>query len=46
MLLARMAEQPNLTMRALALALRGRGYRTVSNNMVWKQLRLDGFIFK
>lgn len=45
-LLARMAEQPDLTMRALALELRERGYRTVSHNTVWKQLRLAGFSFK
>jgi hypothetical protein len=41
-----MAEQPDLTMRALAHELRGRGYRTVSHNTVWKQLRLAGFSFK
>src|SRR6476660_2564869 len=35
-LLARMAEQPDLTMRALAHELKGRGYRTVSYNTVWK----------
>lgn len=45
-LLARMAEQPDLTMRALAHELKGRGYRTVSHNTVWKQLRLAGFSFK
>jgi transposase len=45
-LLARMAEQPDLTMRALALELRERGYRTVSHNTVWKQLRSAGFSFK
>ena len=45
-LLARMAEQPDLTMRALALELREKGYRTVSHNTVWKQLRLSGFSFK
>jgi transposase len=41
-----MAEQPDLTMRALAHELKGRGYRTVSHNTVWKQLRLAGFSFK
>lgn len=45
-LLARMSEQPDLTMRALALELRARGYRTVSHNTVWKQLRAAGFSFK
>jgi len=45
-LLARMAEQPDLTMRALADELKARGYRTVSHNTVWKQLRLAGFSFK
>ena len=45
-LLARMAEQPDLTMRGLALELREKGYRTVSHNTVWKQLRLAGFSFK
>ena len=45
-LLARLAEQPDLTMRALALELRDRGYRTVSPNTVWKQLRWAGFSFK
>jgi transposase len=45
-LLARMAEQPDLTMLGLALELREKGYRTVSPNTVWKQLRLAGFSFK
>jgi transposase len=45
-LLARMTEQPDLTMRALALELKERGYRTVSHNTVWKQLRAAGFSFK
>lgn len=45
-LLARMAEQPDLTMRGLALELREKGYPTVSHNTVWKQLRLAGFSFK
>lgn len=45
-LLARLAEQPDLTMRALALELKARGYSTVSHNTVWKQLRLAGFSFK
>jgi hypothetical protein len=35
-----MAEQPDPTMRALTHELKGRGYRTVSHNTVWKQLRL------
>jgi transposase len=41
-----MAEQPDLTMRALAHELKAKGYRTVSHNTVWKQLRLAGFSFK
>ena len=45
-LLARMAEQPDLTMRGLALELKRKGYATVSHNTVWKQLRLAGFSFK
>ncbi|HEX2764294.1 MAG TPA: IS630 family transposase [Allosphingosinicella sp.] len=45
-ILSRMAEQPDLTMRELALELRDRGYRTVSHNTVWKQLRSAGFSFK
>lgn len=45
-ILSRMAEQPDLTMRELALELRARGYRTVSHNTVWKQLRSAGFSFK
>ena len=45
-LLTRMTEQPDLTMRALALELREKGYPTVSHNTVWKQLRLAGFSFK
>jgi transposase len=45
-ILARMAEQPDLTMRELALELRQRGYCTVSHNTVWKLLRLAGFSFK
>lgn len=45
-ILARMAEQPDLTMRALALELRERGFLTVSHNTVWKQLRAAGFSFK
>lgn len=45
-ILARMAEQPDLTMRALALELRDRGFPTVSHNTVWKQLRAAGFSFK
>jgi transposase len=44
-ILARMAEQPDLTMRALALELRERGFSTVSHNTVWKQLRAAGFSF-
>lgn len=38
-LLARLAGQPDLTMLALALELRERGYPTVSPNTVWSQLR-------
>jgi transposase len=45
-LLARLAEQPDLTMLALALELRGRGYPTVSPNTVWSLLRRAGFSFK
>jgi len=45
-LLARLAEQPDLTMLALALELRERGYPTVSPNTVWSQLRRAGFSFK
>jgi transposase len=45
-LLARISEQPDLTMRALALELRQKGYATVSHNTVWKQLRAAGFSFK
>lgn len=45
-ILARLAEQPDLTMRALALELRERGFPTVSPNTVWKQLRAAGFSFK
>jgi transposase len=45
-LLARLAEQPDLTMLALALELRERGYPTVSPNTVWSQLRRTGFSFK
>jgi transposase len=45
-ILSRMAEQPDLTMRELALELRAKGYSTVSHNTVWKQLRAAGFSFK
>jgi transposase len=45
-LLARLSEQPDLTMLALALELRERGYPTVSANTVWSQLRRAGFSFK
>jgi transposase len=45
-LLARLAERPDLTMLALALELRERGYPTVSPNTVWSQLRRAGFSFK
>ena len=45
-LLARLAEQPDLTLLALALELRERGYPTVSPNTVWSQLRRAGFSFK
>jgi len=45
-ILSRMAQQPDLTMRELALELRAKGYLTVSHNTVWKQLRAAGFSFK
>ena len=45
-LLARLVEQPDLTVRALARELRQRGYATVSPKTVWKQLRAAGFSFK
>jgi transposase len=45
-LLARLAEQPDLTMRALALELRERGYGSLSHNTVWSLLRSAGFSFK
>lgn len=45
-LLARLSEQPDLTMLGLALELRERGYPTVSPNTVWSQLRRAGFSFK
>ena len=45
-LLARLAEQPDLTVRALAFELRERGYGSVSHNTVWSLLRSAGFSFK
>jgi transposase len=45
-LLARLAEQPDLTVRALAMELRERGYSKLSPNTVWSQLRRVGFSFK
>lgn len=45
-MLARLDEQPDLTVRALALELRERGYGTVSPNTVWSLLRSAGFSFK
>ena len=45
-LLARLAEQPDLTVRGLALELRERGYDSISHNTVWTLLRSAGFSFK
>jgi transposase len=45
-LLGRLAEQPDLTVRALAIELRERGYSTVSHNTVWTLLHSAGFSFK
>ena len=45
-LLARLAEQPDLTVRALAMELRERGYPKLSPNTVWSLLRAAGFSFK
>jgi transposase len=45
-LLARLTEQPDLTVRALALELRERGYSSLSHNTVWTLLRQAGFSFK
>lgn len=45
-LLGRLAEQPDLTVRALAIELRERGYSTVSHNTVWALLHSAGFSFK
>ena len=44
-LLARLAERPDLTVRALAVELKGRGFE-VSPNTVWTLLRSAGFSFK
>jgi transposase len=44
-LLARLAEQPDLTVRALAVELKDRGFE-VSPNTVWTLLRSAGFSFK
>jgi transposase len=45
-MLERLTEQPDLTVRALALELRKRGYDRVSPNTVWSLLRAAGFSFK
>lgn len=44
-LLARLAERPDLTVRGLAVELKGRGFE-VSPNTVWTLLRTAGFSFK
>ena len=44
-LLARLAERPDLTVRALAVELKERGF-AVSPNTVWSLLRAAGFSFK
>jgi transposase len=44
-LLARLAERPDLTVRALAVELKERGF-AVSPNTVWTLLRSAGFSFK
>lgn len=44
-MLMRLEECPDLTVRALAAELTGRGYR-VSPNTVWSLLRSAGFSFK
>ena len=45
-MLERLAARPDLTVRALALELRERGYGSVSHNTVWSLLRSVGFSFK
>lgn len=45
-ILGRLKEQPDLTVRALAIELRERGYSSVSHNTVWSLLRSAGFSFK
>ena len=45
-ILERLKERPDLTVRALALELRGRGYSRLSHNTVWTLLRSAGFSFK
>ena len=45
-MLERLAACPDLTVRALALELRERGYSGVSHNTVWSLLRAAGFSFK
>jgi len=45
-MLERLSVCPDLTVRALALELRERGYRRVSHNTVWSLLRAAGFSFK
>ena len=44
-LLARLADRPDLTVRALAVELKERGFE-VSPNTVWSLLRAAGFSFK
>jgi transposase len=44
-LLGRLAECPDLTVRLLAVELKGRGF-TVSHSTVWSLLRSAGFSFK
>ena len=44
-LLARLADRPDLTVRALAVELKERGF-AVSPNTVWSLLRSAGFSFK
>jgi transposase len=45
-MLERLAACPDLTVRALALELRERGYSSASPNTVWSLLRHAGFSFK
>tara|TARA_R110001606_G_scaffold119714_6_gene251150 strand:+ start:2111 stop:2533 length:423 start_codon:yes stop_codon:yes gene_type:complete len=45
-ILGRLKEQPDLTVRALAIELRERGFSSVSHNTVWSLLRSAGFSFK